>query len=114
MGWRDELEAARKDQTSSARPSENPPGLVRDGGLSEAELAEAELAEGFVQTTSSVADDLSVHPPVPIPALRPRQTSSTTNQTRIRAEGVPLWIDRMIVALVILLAAIVFKVLLGI
>ncbi|KAL6911067.1 ubiquitin-conjugating enzyme/RWD-like protein [Trichoderma evansii] len=113
MGWRDELEAAKNDQSSSARPSENPSELVRDGNMSVVEPSEAELAEGFVQTTN-VTNDLSTHPPTPMLAIRNRQTPSTTNPTGTGSEGVPLWIDRVIVALVILLVAIVFKVLLGI
>lgn len=114
MGWRDELEAAKNDQSSSTHRSENPSELFRDGEPPIAEPSEAELAEGFVQTTPNVTDDLSTHPPAPMLAIRNRQTPSTASPTGTGAEGVPLWIDRVIVALVILLAAIVLKVLLGI
>ncbi|KAL7782774.1 ubiquitin-conjugating enzyme/RWD-like protein [Trichoderma ceciliae] len=106
MGWRDELEAAREDELPSARSSKNSPALIRD---------EAELAEGFVQTTSSIADDLVAHPSVPMPTVRTRQTPFPADQARrAGSDGVPLWIDRVIIALVILLVAMVIKVLSGI
>jgi ubiquitin-conjugating enzyme E2 J1 len=90
MSWRDELEAATNDQS------------------------EAELAEGFVQTAPNATNDFSTHPPAPMLGIRHRQPPSTVSPTGTGAEAVPLWIDRVIVALVILLVAIVMKVLLGI
>ncbi|PTB35528.1 uncharacterized protein TrAFT101_009070 [Trichoderma asperellum] len=114
MNWRDELEATKNDHSSSTRRSENPSEPVRDGELPVAEPSEAELAEGFVQTTPNITDDLSTHPPTPMLAIRNRQAPFPTSPTGTGAEGVPLWIDRVIVALVILLVAIVLKVLLGI
>lgn len=106
MGWRDELEAARKDQPSSAHSLQTSPELRRDDGISD----EAELAEGFVQTASSIPDDVVAHPSFPMPAPETQRNSLTVNQRRVEIDGVPLWIDRAIVALVILLAALVLKV----
>lgn len=110
MGWRDELEAAKKDQPSLAHSSDVSPEPGRDDGSSE-----AELAEGFVQTTSGAApDDPAAHPTFPTPTVGTQQIPSTANRIRTGNDGVPLWIDRLIVALVILLAAMVLKVLFGI
>lgn len=114
MGWRDELEAAKNDQSSPTRPSESSSKVAQGGALPITEPSEAELAEGFVQTTPNVADGFSTHPPAPILGIRNRQPPSTARPTGTGAEAVPLWIDRMIVALVILLVAIVLKVLLGV
>ncbi|PON30306.1 hypothetical protein TGAM01_v200746 [Trichoderma gamsii] len=114
MGWRDELEAAKNDQSSSTHPSESSSEVAQGGELPITEPSEAELAEGFVQTTPNVTDGFSTHPPAPILGIRNRQPPSTARPTGTGAEAVPLWIDRMIVALVILLVAIVLKVLLGV
>lgn len=113
MGWRDELEAA-KNNPSSTHQTENSPELSQGGEPPVAEPSEAELAEGFVPTTPNVTDDAPAHPPAPMLSIRNRQPPSTAIPTGTGAEAVPLWIDRVIVALVILLVAIVFKVLLGI
>ncbi|KAL7918189.1 ubiquitin-conjugating enzyme/RWD-like protein [Trichoderma austrokoningii] len=114
MGWRDELEAAKNSQSLSTRQTENSSGLAQGGELPIAEPSEAELAEGFVQTTPNVTDDVPAHPPAPMLGIRNRQPPSTTIPAGTGVEAVPLWIDRVIVALVILLVAIVLKVLLDI
>lgn len=114
MGWRDELETAKADQSSTTLPSENSPEAAQGGGLPITEPSEAELAEGFVQTTPNSTDGFSTHPPAPILGIRNRQLPSTAGPSGTGAEAVPLWIDRLIVALVILLVAIVLKVLLGV
>ncbi|KAL7949221.1 ubiquitin-conjugating enzyme/RWD-like protein [Trichoderma barbatum] len=102
MGWRDELEAARKDQTSKVSPE-----VDRNDGMSD----EAELAEGFVQTAPSIPEDVVAHPSFPMPTPEIQRNSLTANRTRAGSDGVPLWVDRVIVALVILLVALVLKVL---
>jgi ubiquitin-conjugating enzyme E2 J1 len=114
MSWRDELEAATNDQSSSTRRSEKSSELAQGGESSITEPSEAELAEGFVQTAPNATNDFSTHPPAPMLGIRHRQPPSTVSPTGTGAEAVPLWIDRVIVALVILLVAIVMKVLLGI
>ncbi|KND93861.1 Ubiquitin-conjugating enzyme E2 J1 [Tolypocladium ophioglossoides CBS 100239] len=109
MGWRDEMEtnkAAKDDEGSDA----------------------AELAEGFVQTAPTAAPSTSMNTDQPQPrpspatdgALAASQTATapiTTQVTVTAAQpqhgGVPLWIDRAIVALVILLAALLLKVMFG-
>ncbi|KAL6700222.1 ubiquitin-conjugating enzyme/RWD-like protein [Trichoderma pleuroticola] len=106
MGWRDELEAAGKGQSPSAHPSKVSHVPDRSDEISE----ESELAEGFVKTAPSIPNDV-VAPPLPMPSLTTRRNSSTANQTRAGGDGVPLWIDRVIIALVILLIALVLKVL---
>ncbi|TFB05099.1 Ubiquitin-conjugating enzyme E2 J1 [Trichoderma ghanense] len=107
MGWRDELET-RRDQPSSSRSERISSQPSPGDGTSDA----AELAEGFVQTTPSVSDDVT-QPPLPMPAPGTQRNTLTTSQARTGSDEVPLWIDRAIVALVILLAALVLKVLLG-
>jgi ubiquitin-conjugating enzyme E2 J1 len=82
---------------------------------------EGELAEGFVRTGDGVGD---------YPAARPAQgvpqpTGAVTTQriqpgqrvqpqlAQMSNQGVPMWIDRMIAAVVVCLVAMVLKVLLG-
>lgn len=108
MGWRDELET-RRDKSSSSRSQQIAPGSSPGDGSSDA----AELAEGFVQTAPSVSDNVIPQPASAMPAPGTQRRSSTTRQIRTGSDEVPLWIDRVIVALVILLAALVLKVLLG-
>ncbi|KAF5010481.1 hypothetical protein FDECE_3373 [Fusarium decemcellulare] len=124
MGWRDEMEAKKQSQDQPAQASD--------------EAEAAELAEGFVQTapdTGSTAIDSStpapptelgnptptrttaLHPapapavapipatvPVAPPAIQARQARRATD------DGVPLWLDRTIVVLVVLLVALVLKI----
>ncbi|KAL6851804.1 UBC-like protein [Trichoderma novae-zelandiae] len=108
LGWRDELET-RRDQPSSSRSGDISP----RPSSGDATFDAAELAEGFVQTAPSVSDDVIAQPASPMPAPGTQRSSSTTSQMRRGSDEVPLWIDRVIVALVILLAALVLKVLFG-
>ncbi|KAM5342742.1 hypothetical protein ACJ41O_013708 [Fusarium nematophilum] len=129
MGWRDEMEAKKQQGQSKPEPTSD-----------DAESAEsAELAEGFVQTApraSPAAVDPSVLPPpaelrnptptrttaavpvrvpatqvapAPVPvaplAIQPQQARRASD------DGVPLWLDRTIVVLVVLLVALVLKIL---
>lgn len=89
-------------------------------------LEDSELAEGFVQTSSQPSEPLNERfiatPPQPrqiatiegphnaTPARQPVvQPIATHHQTT--DEGIPLWIDRAIVVLVVLLIALLIKVL---
>ncbi|KAK2598980.1 hypothetical protein QQS21_005585 [Conoideocrella luteorostrata] len=136
MGWRDEMTAKRQDPERDASTL-NPLKVSSDEGC------DPEIAEGFVQTgpvdrsiveesqssisaatngssSSSSAERLgesraalmdgSTVRPASRLQIRQRQ-SSTTERPH---DGVPLWIDRAIVALVIVLAALLLKVLFGI
>jgi ubiquitin-conjugating enzyme E2 J1 len=115
MGWKDEMTPEK----------------------AEGELVEAELAEGFVQTgnpsvestTPPVASSSNSYPParpaqsVPLPTatvsqqapanVLPLNTYQTQVVPRRSNEGVPMWIDRTIAAVVVCLVAMVLKVLLG-
>lgn len=116
MGFRDEMEAAaakNKEQQQQNQADED--------------AETAELAEGFVQTAPSpppgsapptnTADQ--AHPAQPVP--QPTRTTVTAQPVPQQAvsgparrpadEGVPMWLDRMIVGLVILLSALLLKVL---
>lgn len=121
MGFRDEMEASKEERSA------------------EEDKETAELAEGFVQTvpnpppngsggeTSTVPVDRagfqnqarpaqSVPPPTRTarPSDQSAQREAISGEARSPAnEGVPVWIDRMIVGLVVLLAALLLKVLFG-
>lgn len=106
MGFRDEMEAAAAKKEKE------------EGETGGAETT-AELAEGFVQTVPVAAA------PAPETAVRARAVQTTPQPTRTaptppvqqqmarRAtdDGIPVWMDRLIVVLVVLLAALVLKVL---
>jgi ubiquitin-conjugating enzyme E2 J1 len=115
MGWKDEMVPEK----------------------AEAAMLEAELAEGFVQTgnpsgesTPPVASSSSTYPParpaqsVPLPTATvsrraPTHVPFVNNAYQAQVvqrrsnNGVPMWIDRTIAAVVVCLVAMVFKVLLG-
>lgn len=105
MGWRDEMEAKR----------------AANGGDEGSDAAE--LAEGFVQTAPAAAaaalsTSTNTNQPLPRPAAAQTATPPNTTQVTVTAprpqhDGVPLWIDRAIVALVIVLAALLFRILFG-
>ena len=121
MGFRDEMEASKKENST------------------EEDKETAELAEGFVQTISNPPPGGSTgetstdavgrfslqnqaRPAQSVP--QPTRTAPSSGQRaqrqiipgearRVANEGVPVWIDRMIVALVVLLAGLLLKVLFG-
>lgn len=110
MGWRDEMEASKKAKPGGgpvSEPSTSPPKHGDDGSES------AELAEGFVSTGPG-------HPtPNQAPAApRPSSQSTAPPPQRQRQaarpahanNGVPLWIDRAIAALAVILAAMLFRI----
>jgi ubiquitin-conjugating enzyme E2 J1 len=115
MGWRDEMEAKKAKAAQDAKES-------------------AELAEGFVQTGPTPAQAATNPPPVqpqpqqaqPQPQQQPQQRPQPAVRRPLpaaplaahplqdaRDAGVPLWIDRAIVGLVMVLAAVVLKVFIG-
>ncbi|EGX92561.1 ubiquitin-conjugating enzyme E2 6 [Cordyceps militaris CM01] len=119
MVWKDEM-----------KPEDDSGGDKATGAPSE----DFELAEGFVQTTPQVSA-LVMEPPAAPPARR-RQTlpshdalqtgapsqrqqqqqqsvPATATNHQSTDEAVPLWIDRAIVVLVVLLLALLIKVLFG-
>ncbi|TVY26298.1 Ubiquitin-conjugating enzyme E2 [Lachnellula hyalina] len=116
-------------------------GKEKEKEKEEADTEEAELAEGFVRTADVAPVDESVQPahnPPPTPTP-PQQLPRTSHlplvpQTPYRApapaplqqlalqppqpqahsnDGVPMWIDRAIAGVVVLLVALVLKLLLG-
>jgi ubiquitin-conjugating enzyme E2 J1 len=117
MGWKDEMNSVDTEHPASEERNIK---ILRSKEVEE----EAELAEGFVRTAGN-------HGPSDYPAARPAQgvpqpTGSTTARVqsvvtqRIQPrtvqrsnDGVPIWIDRMIAAICVLLVAMVLKVLLG-
>ncbi|KAI5461060.1 ubiquitin-conjugating enzyme/RWD-like protein [Mariannaea sp. PMI_226] len=126
MGWRDEMEA-KKNMTSS----ESTTTIAADDSES------AELAEGFVQTAPFVTNvdsapisstDLSTaRPPSELRLPNPTQATPLPNVAaqapaagltappqparRASDDGVPLWLDRLIVVMVVFLVALVLKIL---
>lgn len=135
MGWKDEM----ADKKPTAQPAPESRSQDKEDPRVEETSDSAELAEGFVPTVENppeaepapgASSSLSpggasehrhrqMAPPtrtVPVapqaPAQRPQ--APVVELRRARDEGVPLWIDRAIVALVIVLSALVLKVLLGV
>lgn len=122
MAWKDEMAAKPPDTQDS------PPGLPE----SEDEPDSAELAEGYVQTeqiptTARAIPSPPTAQPLPRQVTNPTRTFTATPQRlpqqqhtdtgqlrRAQDAGVPLWMDRAIVALVIVLSALVLKVLIGV
>ncbi|OIW29695.1 UBC-like protein [Coniochaeta ligniaria NRRL 30616] len=121
MGFRDEMEKA-------AAAAKTPEGEVAGGRMDE---ESAQLAEGFVQTAPVVEGQTGRVDTASLPA-RPAQTVPQPTKTvplpagqqvvgvpqvqlqqRRANDGVPMWIDRLIVLLGVLLAAMVLKVFLG-
>ncbi|KAJ6438707.1 ubiquitin-conjugating enzyme [Purpureocillium lavendulum] len=133
MGWKDEMQAKKAAESNA----EAGPGTATTTTITTAtriaatrredESESAELAEGFVRTAPPAsgvnetrrrtpqvvpareANQVQPAPPAPGLAHRPQLQHIPGRPN----DGVPLWIDRAIVALVILLAAVLFKVLFG-
>jgi ubiquitin-conjugating enzyme E2 J1 len=120
MGFRDEMEKAAAAGTA---------GSVHAEGQVDEESAQ--LAEGFVQTAPVVevqpprvdTSSLPARPAQTVPQptrtvpLPEQQLAAAAGQAQLQQrrgnEGVPMWIDRLIFVLGILLAAMVLKVFLG-
>lgn len=125
MGYRDEMVAKKAASDEASKPKDD--------------SDSAELAEGFVQTvqtpavaqpepasssqsqpSNSAAQPLERHANSPTrtaaaPQRPPQRQQAAPGQLRqAQYDGVPVWVDRAIVALVILLSALVFKVLFGV
>jgi ubiquitin-conjugating enzyme E2 J1 len=118
MGWRDEMGAKKEGESKPEQTNDD--------------AETAQLAEGFVQTApdavTAANDSLAPQPstenrnptptrttPLPVPAaqgLVPQAAAQTQAQQARRAtdDGVPLWLDRTIVVLVVLLVALVLKI----
>ncbi|KAK0652909.1 ubiquitin-conjugating enzyme/RWD-like protein [Cercophora newfieldiana] len=107
MGFRDEMEAERRK---------------KEGGDLDAESAE--LAEGFVRTGPVEGEGSTPTPtrtvPAPAPVANPNLQQQPQGlprvpmqQVRVSNDGVPAWIDRLIVVVVVLLVAMLLKVLLA-
>ncbi|KAF6840805.1 ubiquitin-conjugating enzyme [Colletotrichum musicola] len=122
MGWKDEMAEPSK---SDSPPVSKPPRLDDSDGES------TELAEGFVRTARETTATNNNQPAVPQPPSAaagrpPVQVTPTPTRTvsqptapnvrqvhqRPHDEGVPLWVDRAIVAIVVLLLAMILKVVL--
>ncbi|KAM3470429.1 hypothetical protein MY5147_006421 [Beauveria neobassiana] len=114
MVWKDEL------KTGVSRQEDQP--------AAESTSEDSELAEGFVQTAPQVSTPVNAHPaaapprPPQIAHLEASQNATPTQEQRVHAtptqtqttdEAIPLWIDRAIVVLVVLLVALLIKVLFG-
>ncbi len=82
---------------------------------------EAELAEGFVRTGNDGATDSPAYAaagpaqivPQPPAALNPPRIQNYPQMAQRSNDGVPMWIDRTIAAVVLCLVAMVIKVMLG-
>ncbi|PHH83533.1 hypothetical protein CDD82_7574 [Ophiocordyceps australis] len=135
MGWRDEMEAAKslpaatQQQQAQQGAGSAQPGTVNGNNNGNNNNnnddsdgdEEAKLAEGFVQTVPLSPNTSGLHP-VPARPMRrhaPQVVAQPLTLSRARTtpppnDGVPLWIDRSIVALVVVLAALLLKILFGV
>ncbi|KAK4127880.1 UBC-like protein [Parathielavia appendiculata] len=103
MGWRDEMEGKKKEEEAADGESDR-------------------LAEGFVQTAPLAASSSSgtgqqtaggsIVPPLP-PSQLPVTAGPALQHAQRRADEVSVWLDRLIVAVAVLLAAVVAKVMLA-
>lgn len=112
MSFRDEMEASEKSNVGAGaqlQSGDPVPSAPRQG---EDVSDSAELAEGFLKTdpTSSTAN----HPKPSQPAVHHPPRQSPGARPVHQNNGVPLWIDRAIVALVVVLAALLLRVIFGI
>ncbi|KAN0098143.1 UBC-like protein [Hyaloscypha variabilis] len=112
MGWKDEMR------------STDPQHKAAEQNIKQTEderAEEAQLAEGFVMTGDGAGDYPAARPvqgvpqptatvPTRIQPAAPRIQPQTAQRSN---DGVPIWIDRMIAAICVLLVAMVLKVLLG-
>lgn len=128
LGYRDEMEAGKAEAAKAQPPASTDavPAVIEDAEA-------AELAEGFVQTAPQAAPlAVAAAPastnarPVPaqgvpqptatgqpatlVPNARPVQPPALAQARRHTDDGVPIWIDRAIVVLVVLLAALLLKI----
>ncbi|PHH64880.1 hypothetical protein CDD81_3737 [Ophiocordyceps australis] len=129
MGWRDEMEAAKPSPTAAQQQqAQQGAGSAQARAVNDSNNdddddgdEEAKLAEGFVQTVPLSPNASALHP-VPAPSMRrhaPQVVAQPLTLSRVRTtpplnDGVPLWIDRTIVALVVVLAALLLKILFGV
>lgn len=137
MGWRDEM-GKGKEGAGAAEASAGPAEAAPAAGANNERVIDAEsaqLAEGFVQTAPLLAPSPPQAPrlsPASLPARPPQAAPQPTRTIPLPApqhhgaaaagmvqhgglsnEGVPAWIDRLIVVFGVLLAAMVLKVFLG-
>lgn len=118
MGWRDEMGTKKEGESKTEETNDD--------------AETAQLAEGFVQTAPDAGPDPADHdPPAPQPQFDNRNPTPTRTiplpvqapvaapmvvqaqphpARRASDDGVPLWLDRAIVVLVVLLVALVLKI----
>ncbi|KAK0392171.1 hypothetical protein NLU13_1669 [Sarocladium strictum] len=126
LGYRDEMETKKTEASKHQQPTST------GAALSAVEDADvAELAEGFVQTAPQPSGSIFPTDNLPSSTAAPGQgppQATAVNQNAAAAgpprpahsaiaelrrhsdDGVPLWIDRTIVVLVVLLAALLLKI----
>nr|CDP25204.1 Putative ubiquitin-conjugating enzyme E2 J1 [Podospora anserina S mat+] len=108
MGWRDEMGEKGKEKETESDGEET-----------------ARLAEGFVQTVAAPAPLGTVdnerpvervptpHPGVDVRGVQQRLLAEARRGDTSQDEGVPVWLDRLIIAVAVLLIAAVARVMLG-
>ena len=115
MGWKDDMVKQATD-ASSVINTDSGAGIIQES---------AELAEGFVRTGSPRqepdADTSSISPPArvgvtrridPTLSVQPPTLQHEPQQLQRPPADVPLWIDRSIAIVIVLLAAMLLKILL--
>lgn len=119
MGWKDEMKASAAEKEAIAEDAALAEGFVNTGGDSAMDVPSTNTAP-----STSSSQPLARPPParpaqgVPQPtgvvARAPEPARFAVRQEQQRSnDGVPLWVDRAIAAIIVLLVALVLKILLG-
>ncbi|RDA84685.1 hypothetical protein CP532_3515 [Ophiocordyceps camponoti-leonardi (nom. inval.)] len=110
MGWRDEMEPGNQDKTvsdtavGSGNDPESEPNDVRQNTTA------TEAAAAFTRSTATGGDGhVSMQPAPRLLQLNNQRPASPRRNRSV----VPLWVDRAIAALIVLLVALLLKVLMG-
>lgn len=109
IGWRAEMEASKKAKSGGGAQPESSDTAMSPPKDGDDDLDSSELAEGFVRTPATNHALPASLPPSQPAVQRPQPQQQPVRPVRPN-HGVPLWIDRAIVALAVLLAAMAFRV----
>jgi ubiquitin-conjugating enzyme E2 J1 len=117
MAWRDEMSAPGPNNTSSDSQSQP----QRESRQETPDSEVAELAEGFVATTLTPPTNVNLssgpsnmQPTTTAPAQSAQIQAQDRRPVQVRPNnGVPVWVDRAIVVLVVALLAMILKLVVG-
>lgn len=112
MAWKDEVKPTATQQEASEEEATLAEGFVRTGGDGASDTPAVETAANV--TTPRIPARPAQGVPLPTGSVTPRPAIVQAQAVVPRSnDGVPIWIDRAIAAIVILLVAMVLKILVG-